>query len=120
MRLSLSGDKNRPLDHLTEKSEAEPHVLGCFRRVSWWRVRSSVALRVVSSGPVSWEGLLCSKWVVFAPPRTKAVGFWQSTRCCLWAEGFTGPTGGPLGTGGSPEDLGHLDARQPARPCVRV
>ena len=115
-----SGDKNRPLDHLTEKSEAEPHVLGCFRRVSWWRVRSLVALRVVSSGPVSWEGLLCSKWVVLAPPPLKAVGFWQSTRCCLWAAGFTGPTEGPLGTGGSPEDLGHLDARQPARPCVRV
>ena len=51
------GDKG-PLGHLTEKSEAEPHVLGCFKCVSWWRVCFSVAFSVVSSGPVSWEGLL--------------------------------------------------------------
>lgn len=105
VRLSLRGT-NRPLDHLTEKSEAEPRVLGCFTRVSWWRVCSSVALRVVSSGPVSWEGLLCSKWVVFAPPPPKAVGFRQSIRCCLalgggvhWAHGrLPGDWGGTLKT----------------------
>lgn len=65
---------------------------------------------------------MCSKWVVSAPPPPKAVGSQQSIRCSFWAVGFTRPTGGSLGTGGNPEDLGHLDARQLARPvcaCLR-
>lgn len=61
----------RPLDHLTEKSEAEPHILGCFSCAPWWRVCFSVALSVVSSGPVSRDGLLCSDVGDVCPARRR-------------------------------------------------